>query len=100
MRPAGARTRALVSEVELKAELDDPRIVARGDDTTKVARARADDLAGGADADDCVEVADWVGQVDVVKQIEEFGAKLHFRGFAQWETLGKAEVYIDLTRPA
>ncbi len=63
------------SEIELHRELNDARVVARRDDASEI--AWADDLSGRTEV--CcwygVEVADRVGKVYLIEEIEELGAE-------------------------
>ena len=63
------------SEIELHRELNDARVIARRDDASEI--AWADDLSGRTEV--CcwygVEVADRVGKVYLIEEIEELGAE-------------------------
>ena len=64
------------SEIELHRELNDARVIARRDDASEI--AWADDLSGRTEV--CcwygVEVADRVGKVYLIEEIEELRAEL------------------------
>ena len=63
------------SEIELHRELNDARVIARRDDASEI--AWADDLSGRTEV--CcwygVEVADRIGKVYLIEEIEELGAE-------------------------
>ena len=63
------------SEIELHRELNDARVIARRDNASEI--AWADDLSGRTEV--CcwygVEVADRVGKVYLIEEIEELGAE-------------------------
>ena len=63
------------SEIELHRELNDARVIARRDDASEI--AWADDLSGRIEV--CcwygVEVADRIGKVYLIEEIEELGAE-------------------------
>jgi len=83
-RPAGIDTQispyariVATSIVELQRELDDSRVVAGRDDPPEI--SRIDDPTGpliNAAGRDGVEVANRIGEVYVVEQVEEFSAEL------------------------
>ena len=63
------------SEIELHRELNDARVVARRNDASEI--AWVDDLSGRIEA--CcwygVEVADRIGKVHLIEQVEDFCAE-------------------------
>src|SRR5438094_9624924 len=69
------KKRMTESEIELHRELNDARVVARRDDASEI--AWADDLSGRTEV--CcwygVEVADRIGKVYLIEEIEELGAE-------------------------
>ena len=66
-----------MSEVELDCELNQSRVVASRVDAAKIAGASIRDDLPGTWIDgcgrDCIEVADWVGKVHVIEEIEKLG---------------------------
>src|SRR5713101_1502722 len=90
-------------EGELQGELQDPRVVACRDDASKVAgiedlpRCGINAPAGGKQS---VEVADRIGEVRVIEQIEEFSAKFEIPRFGQRKELCNGKIHIHLSRPA
>src|SRR6266851_2184352 len=91
------------SEVELQRELEDARVVARGDYATEVARIEdppghgVNFAAGGKQS---VEVADRIGKIRVIEQIEEFSAKFEIARFGQRKELCNGKIQIHLSRAA
>src|SRR6266852_4535914 len=90
-------------EGELQGELQDPRVVACRDDASKVAgieylpRCGINAPAGGKQS---VEVADRIGEVRVIEQIEEFSAKFEIARFGQRKELTERKIHIYLSRTA
>ena len=67
-------------EIELERELNKARIVARRDDSSEIARVAAANASGvrvnhSARLYHSNEIADRIGEVDVVEEIENFGAE-------------------------
>ncbi len=91
------------SEVELQRELEDARVVARGDYATEVARIEdppghgVNFAAGGKQS---VEVADRIGKIRVIEQIEEFSAKFEIARFGQRKEFCNGKIQIHLSRAA
>src|SRR5260370_42498779 len=90
-------------EVELQGELKNSRVVARRDDASKV--TRIEDLPrcwvnAAARGDEGIQVADWIGEVRVIEQIEELSAKFEIARFGQREELSERKIHIHLSRPA
>jgi len=70
--------RAQGSKVELQSELDNSRIVAGGDDASEVAAIEDSSRCGVDVAAGCnkgVHVADGVGEIRMIEQVEEVNAK-------------------------
>src|SRR5260370_31222390 len=91
------------SEVELQGELEDARVVARGDYATEVARIEDPPGHGvnfAARSKQSVEVADRIGKIRVIEQIEEFSAKFDIARFGQRKELCNGKIQIHLSRPA
>src|SRR6266481_1791413 len=91
------------SKVELQTKLNNPWIVARGDDAAEV--ASIEDLPGrgvnaAARGNESIQVADRIGEVRVIEQIEEFSAKFEIARFGQREKLTECKIHIHLPRPA
>src|SRR6266849_2616501 len=90
-------------EGELQGELQDPRVVACRDDASKVAgieylpRCGINAPAGGKQS---VEVADRIGEVRVIEQIEELSAKFEIARFGQRKELSQRKIQIHLPRTA
>src|SRR5215204_2424175 len=86
------------SEVESRAELDDPRIVAGGNDPTKFTRTAWIDSAGHlidrlvSD----VKVADGICKVHIVEQIESIGPEFEIHRFIYAEMLADRKIDIEL----
>ncbi len=73
-------------EIELQCELNQPRVIACRVDAPEV--ARINNLSGGLiNAMDGVEVADRVGEVDLVEEVEELCAELDVLRFAEPESV-------------
>ena len=90
------------SVVELDGKLDEARVVARRGDAAKVSgiqnlTGKGIKTSGGGD---CVEVADWIGEIDVVKQVEHFGAKLDVLRFVDVEAPGERNIDVVLSGTA
>src|SRR5437764_14928160 len=67
------------SEIELHRELNDARVIARRDDASEIAGVDYQTgvrINAAARRRDGVEVADRVGKVHVIEEIEELGAEL------------------------
>ena len=75
--------------VELQDELDEARVVTRRCDASKVPGTHNLASSGikASRRGDCVEVADGIGEIDVVKQVEHFGAKLDVLRFVELKAL-------------
>src|SRR5260370_271201 len=91
------------SKVELQTKLNNPWIVARRDDASKV--ARIDDLRrcwvnATARCEESIHVADRIREVRVIEQIEELSAKFEIAGFGQRKELSERKIHIHLSRPA
>ncbi len=72
------------SKVELQSELDNSRIVARGDDAAEIAgiehlsSCEVDTATGGKES---VQVADRIGEIRMIEQVEELTAKFEIARF-------------------
>lgn len=90
------------SVVELDGELEDARVVTCRGDSSEV--PGIPNLTGNwikaAGRGDSVEVGDWIGEIDVVKQIEHFGAKFDVPGFVELKALREREIDVGLYRAA
>ena len=73
LEPRTRKRRGL--EVELQCKLNQPRVVARRCDAAEV--AGIDDLTSSGINYSGVEIADRIGKVYVVEEIEELGAELN-----------------------
>ena len=86
----GARTGFLASELDPQRKLGEPGIGAGRYDPSEIAglkyatRVGIDDAAGRIHS---IQVADRVGEIGMVEQIEEFGAELHPPRFPQVKAL-------------
>jgi hypothetical protein len=61
--------------------LEDSRVVARGDDASKVARTNDATCRGvnaAARANQGIQVADWVGEVWMIECVEKISSKFEF----------------------
>ncbi len=91
------------SKVELQSELDNSRIVARGDDAAEIAgiehlsRCGVDTATGGKES---VQVADGIGEIRMIQEVEEFSAKFEIARFGQRKELSKGKIQIHLSRSA
>jgi len=90
--------------MELENELNDPRVVAGGNDLPKITRAVRSDLAGVADRSAGlaygVEIADRVRKIDGVQKIENVHVKCKSLRLRKRETLADRQVNIELSRSA
>ena len=90
------------SIIEAQCELNQPRVVARRDDAPEIAGI-PDNLTGirvNSGGGNCVEVADRVGEVDVVEQVEELSAELNVLCLSHAKAFDDREVHVGLSRPA
>lgn len=57
--------------------MDQPWVVARRSDATEISRVASDLSSGRIDGcrRDGVEVADWIGEIDVIEEVEELRAE-------------------------
>ncbi len=69
-------------EIKFQGELNETWVITRRDDFSEIA-------AG-------VQVADWIGEVNVVEKIENFGAKFKVFCFVKLETLADGNIEIEL----
>src|SRR5438309_5291487 len=89
------------SEINLHRELNQSGIATRRNYATEVPRA-ANDLPGVRIYRcrwDSVEVADRIGKVYVIEEVEKLGAQLDALRLTNWETLDYREVNISLPWP-
>src|SRR6266436_401150 len=90
-------------KIELQRELEDPGVVACGDDASKVARIQdpprcwVDAAAGGNEG---IQVADRISKVCVIEQVEELSAKFAIARFGQRKELFERKIQIHLSRAA
>ena len=78
--------------------MDEPRVIARGDDASKIARGEdltgiGIELARGADG---IEVADRVRQIYHIEQVKELCRKLNIVRFRQGKALCNCKIEIPL----
>ena len=85
-------------EIELKRELNQPRVVACLGDAAEI--SRVEDLTSARVNARGVEIAVRVGEVDLVEKIEELGAELDTLRFAKREALDDGEVDVNLSGAA
>lgn len=92
------------SEGVFRGELNYPGVVAGRNDLAEVAcvvddasGVRIDSPAGLVDG---VEIADWIGKVDVVQKVERFDAKLKIFRFAKANAPRKGDIHVELFRPS
>src|SRR5712691_5162862 len=91
------------SKVELQSELDSPWVVARRDDASKVTRIEDLPRCGvdtAARGNEGIQVADRIGEVRVIEQIEELSAKFEIARFGQRKELSQRKIQIHLPRTA
>ena len=69
-------------KIKLHGELYNARVVARRNDFSKIASG--------------VQIADWIGEVNVVEEIEKFGAKFDVFCFVKSETLADGKISVEL----
>src|SRR5713101_5076917 len=98
-----ATSDCLLSEMEFQAELENPRVVACGDDASEV--AWIDHLSRGrvnftARSKQGIQIADRIRKVRVIQKVERLSAKLEAARFGHGEHLGKNQIQINLSRPA
>src|SRR5216684_2047321 len=89
------------SKVELQTKLNNPWIVARGDDASKVAKIEDPPrcwVNAAARGNEGIQVADGIGEVRVVEQIEELSAKFEIARFGQGKKLSERKIQIHLLR--
>jgi len=91
------------SEVEPQCELDDSGIVACRDDASKI--AGIEDLPrcwgnAAARGEEGTQVADRIGEVLVIEQVEELSAKFEIASFGQRKELFDCKIHIYLSRSA
>ena len=75
------------SETELQRELNQSGIVARRNHSTEIAGTgdAADSIDAASGRNHGVQIADWIGKVDMIEKIEELGVELKVAGFANWK---------------
>src|SRR6266481_1297717 len=91
------------SKVELQSKLDNPWVVAGRDDASKVTRIEDLPRCGvdtAARGNEGIQVANRIGEVRVIEQIEELSAKFEIARFGQREKLTECKIHIHLPRPA
>src|SRR5688572_26634360 len=67
-------TRGGNSKMEFHSPLNDSRVATRRSDAAEI--ARVDDRSGNLIHSGVIEVADGVGKIHIIHQVEEFGAEL------------------------
>src|SRR6266436_6004817 len=91
------------SKVELQSKLDNPWVVAGRDDASKVTRIEDLPRCGvdtAARGNEGIQVADRIGEVRVIEQIEELSAKFEIARFGQRKELTERKIHIHLSRAA
>src|SRR5712692_5811897 len=91
------------SKVELQTKLNNPWIVARGDDAAEVARIEDPPrcwVNAAARGNEGIQVADWLGDVRAIEQIEELSAKCEIAIFGERRDLTERKSHIHFARAA
>src|SRR6266446_9928412 len=90
-------------KVELQTKLNNPWIVARGDDASKVARIEDTPrcwVNAAARGNEGIQVADRIREIRVIEQIEELNTKFEIARFGQRKELFERKIQIHLSRAA
>src|SRR6266436_6016835 len=91
------------SKVELQSKLANPWSVAVRDYTSQVTRIEDLPRCGvdtAARGNEGIQVADRIGEVRVIEQIEELSAKFEIAKFGQRKELTERKIHIYLSRTA